>query len=274
MAAMGDNRRMDRETFRRPRAEESRGQLARLVSMFAAPRRTLGELAASPTIAAALIALGLAGAIRATAVSRAADLEALAAHTFAEQNERMPGTFSRSLSDADRERSLEAVRTALRLSRNFAPVLGALSALVAPLAAAGFFLLVLGILGSPGSYRVILSTVAHAGWPPAAVSSLLTCLVVWLSHPMAPERASRPLRTSLAALFPGTDGAAALASRFELFLGWEYMLLAVGFAAALGIPRHRSFAVVLSLWVLVTAGVIGAALVSDWLSIGISARPA
>ena len=259
---------------RRPARQRDPG-LRHLGSVFHAPSRTFGELARSPTIAAALIAVALAGALKATAVSRAADLDAFAQHTFQQQTERMPGTFSRGMSDADRERAFEATRGALRLSRNFAPVLGGIGAAIAPVAAAGFFLLLFGILGSPGSFRVILSTVAHAGWPPAAVSSLLTCLVVWLSHPMAPERAAEPLRAHLAAALPGLEGAAAvLASRVDLFLAWELALVTVGFAITLGIARRRSFAVALGLWVLVTAVALGATALSDVVRIGVGAAPA
>ena len=218
-------------------------------------------------IAAGLIALALAGAIRATAVSRAGDLDAVAHHTFEQQTERMPGTLARGMSDADRERAFEATRGALRLSRNFAPILGGIGGALAPVAAAGFFLLLFGILGSPGSFRVILSTVAHAGWPPAAVSTVLTCLVVWLSHPMAPERAAEPLRAHLGATVAGLEGvAAALASRVDLFLAWELALVTIGFGITVGVSRRRSFAVALGLWALVTAVAVGIALFANTVS--------
>lgn len=266
---------MDREARRPPRSQESRSQFARLGGMFFSPGRTFGELTRSPAIAAALIALAFAGAVRATAVSRAGELDAVAQHSFEQQAERMPGTFARGMSDADRERAFEATRGALRLSRNFAPVLGGIGGALAPVAAAGFFLLLFGILGSPGSFRVILSTVAHAGWPPAAVSALLTCLVVALSHPMAPERAAEPLRTHLAAVVPGIDGAAAaLASRVDLFLAWELALVTVGFAITVGVSRRRSFGVALGLWALVTAVAVGAALLANVVSFRIGSGPA
>ena len=242
--------------------------------MFHSPGRTLGELARSPTIAGALIATALAGALQATAVSRAADLEAMVRHRYEQQTERMPGAFSRNLSEADRERAVDAMRTALRLSRNFAPVLGGLSGAIAPVVAAGFFLLVFGILGSPGGFRVVLATVAHAGWPPAAASSLLTGAVVWLSYPMAPERASEPLRASVAAFSGPGDVAAALASRFDLFLGWELILVTIGFGIALGISRRRAFLVALSLWALVTAALVGAAALSGLVGFGVGVAPA
>lgn len=258
---------MDRDARQTPHSQESRSQFARLGGMFFSPGRTFGELARSPGIAAALIALALASAARATAVSRAGDLDAVAQHTFEQQTERMPGTFARGMSDADRERGFEATRGALRLSRNFAPVLGGIGGALAPVAAAGFFLLLFGILGSPGSFRVILSTVAHAGWPPAAVSALLTCLVVWLSHPMAPERAAEPLRTHLAVVVPGLEGAtAALASRVDVFLAWEVALVTLGFAITVGVSRRRSFGVALGLWALVTGVAVGAALLANIVS--------
>ncbi|MYG80527.1 MAG: hypothetical protein F4187_01565 [Gemmatimonadetes bacterium] len=266
---------MDREARRPPRSEESRSQFARLGGMFFSPGRIFGELTRSPAIAAALMALALAGAVRATAVSRAGELDAVAQHTFEQQAERMPGTFARGMSDADRERAFEATRGALRLSRNFAPVLGGIGGALAPVAAAGFFLLLFGILGSPGSFRVILSTVAHAGWPPAAVSTVLTCLVVWLSHPMAPERAAEPLRAHFGAAVTSLDGAAAaLASRVDLFLAWELALVTVGFAITVGVSRRRSFAVALGLWALVTAVAVGAALLANVVSFRIGSGPA
>lgn len=266
---------MDREARRPPRSQESRSQFARLGGMFLSPGRTFGELARSPALASALIALALAGAVRATAVSRAGELDAVAQHTFEQQTERMRGTFGRGMSDTDRERSFEATRGALRLSRNFAPVLGGIGGALAPVAAAGFFLLLFGILGSPGSFRVILSTVAHAGWPPAAVSTVLTCLVVWLSHPMAPERAAEPLRAHFGAAVTGLDGAAAaLASRVDLFLAWELALVTVGFAITVGVSRRRSFAVALGLWALVTAVAVGAALLANVVSFRIGSGPA
>lgn len=266
---------MDREARRPDAREASRSQLVRLGSMFLSPGSTFAGLAGSPSLAAALIALALAGAVQVTAVSRAADLDAAAQYAWELQAERMPGTFARNLSDADRERAFESARTALRLSRNFAPVLGAIGGAVAPVAAAGFFLLVFGVLGAPGSFRVILSTVAHAAWPPAAVSSLLTSVVVWLSHPMAPERAAEPLRAHLAAVTPHFEGAAAaLASRLELFLAWEIALVTVGFAITLGISRRRAFAAALGLWLLVTAVAMVAVSLGQFVRIGVGAGPA
>ena len=248
------------------------GALGRLVSVFHAPGRTFAELARSPTIAAALIATALAGAFGATAVSRATDLDALARHAFEQQMESMPGTFTRNMSEADQREIFEGSRDALRLTRNFAPVLGAAGALIAPLVAAAVFLLVFGLLGAQGSYRVILATVIHAGWPAVATSSLLTGLVAWVSYPLTPERAEAPLRSNLAAVVSGLDGAAqAVASRVDLFLAWEIVLTGIGLAIVLGVTRGRSFAVVVSLWALVTAVVVGIALAVGAMSFTINA---
>ena len=238
------------------------GALGRLLSVFHAPGRTFAELARSPTIAAALIATALAGAFEATAVSRATDLDAMARHVFEQQMDRMPGSVTRNMSEADQRLIFESSQEALRLTRNFAPVLGAVGALIAPLAAAAVFLLVFGLLGAQGSYRVILATVVHAGWPAVATSSLLTGLVAWVSYPLTPERAEAPLRSNLAAVVSGLDGAAqAVASRMDLFLAWEIVLTGIGLAIVLGVTRGRSFTVVVSLWALVTAVVAGIALV-------------
>ncbi len=248
------------------------GALGRLVSVFHAPGRTFAELARSPTIAAALIATALAGAFQATAVSRATDLDAMARHVFEQQMDRMPGSVTRNLSEADQRLIFESSQEALRLTRNFAPVLGAVGALIAPLAAAAVFLLVFGLLGAQGSYRVILATVVHAGWPAVATSSLLTGLVAWVSYPLTPERAEAPLRANLAAVVSGLDGAVrAVASRMDLFLAWEIVLTGIGLAIVLGVTRGRSFAVVVSLWALVTAVVVGIALVVRTMSFTISA---
>lgn len=272
---MGHDQTMDRRVGRTPRSQESRSRVAALGSMFFSPGRTFADLSRSPSVAAALIALALAGAIRSTAVSRAADLDAFTRYTYEQQIDRVPGTFMHNMSDADRERVLEATRRAVRLSRNFAPVVGGIGAAIAPVAAAAFFLFVLGILGSAASFRAILSTVAHAGWPPAAASSLLTCLVVWLSHPMAPERAGEPLRAHLGALIPGVEGvAAALAARLDLFVAWELALVTVGFAITLRVTRRRSFAVAFGLWVLVSAVAAGVAALPDFSGMDLGAAPA
>ena len=243
------------------------GALRRLISVFHAPGRTFAELARSPTIAAALIATALAGAFEATAVSRATDLDAMARHAFERQLEATPGSFTRNMSEADQRRMFEGTQGALRLTRNFAPVLGAVGALISPLLAAAVFLLVFGLLGAQGSYRLILATVVHAGWPAVATSSLLTGLVAWVSYPLTPERAEAPLRANLAAVVSGLDGAArAVASRVDLFLAWEVVLTGIGLAIVLGGTRGRSFAVVLSLWALTTAVVVGIALAAGTVS--------
>ena len=272
---MEEVRPMDRETARRSGAGESGSQLARLGSMFLSPGRTFGEIARRPTIAVVLVATALAGALAATAVSRASDLDAMVQHTWQQQTENMPGSFSRNMSEADRARALDATRTGLRLTRNLAPVIGGLGGALSPVLASAVLLLVFGILGSAGSYRGILSTVAHAWWPAAAASSLLTTVVVWLSHPMAPERAGAPLRVNLAAAFPDPGGVApALAGRVDLFLAWELVLLGIGLAVTLGISRRRSFAVAVGLWALVSALAAGVALVSGLLNFGFSSGPA
>ena len=248
------------------------GALRRLLSVFHAPGRTFAELARSPTIAAALIATALAGAFEATAVSRATDLDAMARHAFERQMEQTPGSFTRNMSEADQRRMFEGTQGALRLTRNFAPVLGAVGALISPLLAAAVFLLVFGLLGAQGSYRLILATVVHAGWPAVATSSLLTGLVAWVSYPLTPERAEAPLRANLAAVVSGLDGAArAVASRVDLFVAWEVVLTGIGLAIVLGVTRGRSFAVVLSLWALTTAVVVGIALAMSAMSFTISA---
>ena len=130
------------------------GALGRLVSVFHAPGRTFAELARSPTIAAALIATALAGAFGATAVSRATDLDALARHAFEQQMEEPADLHPQHV--RGRTRCSRVLRDALRLTRNFAPVLGAAGALISPLVAAAVFLLVFGLLGAQGSYRLIL----------------------------------------------------------------------------------------------------------------------
>ena len=266
---------MDRKATRASLKERSRGQIGRLLSMFHAPGRTMAGLRASPAIAAVLIASALAGAIGATAVSRAADPEAAARYAWDEQSRAMSGTVSRNLSDADRERALDGVRSGIRMTRNFAPVLGGLSGVLAPVAAAAFFLLVFGVLGAPARYRVLLSTVAHAWWPAAAVSSALTAVVVALSFPMAPERMEEPLRTSLAALAPEASLAmAAFASRFDLFLAWELILVTIGFTLTLGVSRRRSLIVALLLWALVTAVTVGFAMVARFMTVAVGAPPA
>ena len=266
---------MDREAVARSGAGESGSQLARLGSMFLSPGRTFGEIARRPTIAVVLVAMALAGALAATAVSRASDLDAMVQYTWQQQTENMPGSFSRNMSEADRARALDATRTGLRLTRNLAPVVGGLGGALAPVVASAVLLLVFGIFGSPGSYRGILSTVAHAWWPAAAASSALTTVVVWLSHPMAPERAGAPPPADLGAPLPPPPGAAApLAGRVDLFLAWELALLGIGLAMTLGISRRRSFAVAVGLWALASAGAAGVALVSGLLNFGFSAGPA
>jgi hypothetical protein len=272
---MESSRPMDREA-ERPRArEQSRSQLARLVSMFHAPGRTFAEIARTPTLAGVLIATALAGALAATAVSRAADLDAMAQYTYRQQQADLPGTFARNRSDADEARALDAVRTGLRLTRNFAPVLGGISAVAAPLVTGAALLLLFGVLGSPGSYRAILSTVAHAWWPAAATSGLLNTVVVWMSHPMVPERAAVPVRTSLAAILPDLEGTpAALAGRVDLFLGWEVLFLGTGLAITLGVSRRLSFGAAFGLWAAATAVVVGFMLVSNIVGVQIGAAPA
>ncbi len=251
---------MDRETERRPLRERSSGQLGRLAGMFLSPGAVFESIAVAPTVAAALVATSLAGALGATAVSRAADVDAMARFAFERQQEAMPGLVSRNMSDADRERAFEAARTGLRISRNFAPIIGAIGGAAAPLVASAALLLGFGVLGASGSYRTILSTVTHAWWPAAATSSVLTAVVVWTSWPMAPERAAAPLRTSLAALVPDADrAAAAFAGRVELFLGWEIALLGIGLATTLGVSRKLSFGAATALWALATAAAVGVA---------------
>ena len=251
------------------------GALGRLVSVFHAPGRTFAELARSPTIAAALIATALAGAFQATVVSRATDLDAMARHAFERAAGADPGVVHpQHVRGRPATLMFESTQGALRLTRNFAPVLGAVGALISPLAAAAVFLLVFGLLGAQGSYRVILATVVHAGWPAVATSSLLTGLVAWVSYPLTPERAEAPLRSSLASVLGGLDGAAqAVASRMDLFLAWEIVLTGIGLAIVLGVTRGRSFAVVVSLWALVTAVVVGMALAMSAMSRSPSAPP-
>lgn len=221
--------------------------------MFTAPGKTFAGLAETPAVAAALAALALAGGLEATALSRATDLDRLAAHTVERQLEDAP-SFLRNQSRAERERTEDAARQALGVARAFAPVLGALGAAVNPLAAAAVFLLAFGLMGVKGSFRHIYATVLHAAWPAAAARAALTAAVARFSYPLPPERAEEPLRSSLAAA-AGDLGpvARAVAGRIELFLLWEVALTGLGFAIVLGVSRRRAFGVALLPWALVTA---------------------
>jgi len=250
-------------------------QIVRLASMFHSPGRTFNEIAWNPTIAVVLTATALAGAVTATAVSRASDFDAMVQYAYEQQVETIPGSFAGAMSDADRARALDATRTGLRITRNLAPVVGGLGAMLAPVVAAAVLLLVFGIMGTPGSYRSLLSTVTHAWWPAAAASGVLTTVVAWLSYPLAPERAEAPLRSNLAALIPDLGSpASVVAARVDIFIAWELILLGIGLAIAFGISRRTSFLVAFSLWALVTAGATGVVFAFDLLDIGtIAAAP-
>lgn len=229
-----------------------------LAAMFHAPGRAFGALRGAPAVGAVLVATTLFGAFGATVATRAVDPEAMAARMMEEQTEQARRFSPRDLSTDERERMLESSRNALRLTRAFAPVLGALSVLAAPLAAAACYLLAFGVLGVQGSYRLLLSTVLHAAWPALAARSVLTAAVVGTSGSLPPDRSEMLLRSNLASwLDRGTDGlgpvAQALAARVDVFLGWEIALLGLGFAITLGVSRRRAFAVVLLLWAVVTA---------------------
>lgn len=236
--------------------------------MFVAPGETLAGLGRSPAVALVLTATALCGGLRAYAVSRAVDLDHAVEAAITEvesvgaRGEQVPASAARGM------------RQGLRLTRLFAPVLGALGGLVAPLAASAWFLLVFGILGVQGGYRTILATVAHAAWPAVSAGSVLTAVVAWLSFPVPVDRAETLLRTNAAAWVPGVDGsAAALLARLDLFLAWEVALTTLGFAAVLAVSRRRALLVTLSLWVLVTLLAVGAAAAGQWVRVGFSAGP-
>ncbi len=233
---------MDRDS---PRSRPPVGA-ARLAGMFVSPGATLAGLARSPSLALVLLATALAGGLEALAVSRASDLDAAADHAARQAAENMPGS-----TEADEIRP--QIRESLRLTRVFAPVLGALGAVIAPAVAAAWFLLVFGVTGTRGSYRLLLALVAHAGWPAAATGAALTTLIAWLSHPVAPDRVETLVRTSVASWLPAAEGVArAVLFRVDLLLGWEIALTAMGFAAVLAISRRRALVVALSLWLVVT----------------------
>lgn len=229
-----------------------------LAAMFHAPGRAFAALRGAPVVGAVLVATALFGAFGATVATRAVDPEAMASRLTEEQTEQARRFSPGALSEDERERVLESSRNALRLTRAFAPVLGALSVVASPLVAAACYLLAFGVMGVPGSYRLLLSTVLHAAWPALAARSVLTAAVVGTSGPLPPDRSEMLLRSNLAAWLDGGPGslgpvAQALASRVDVFLGWEIALLGLGFAVTLGVSRRRAFGVVLLLWAVVTA---------------------
>jgi len=247
--------------------------LRRLISVFHSPPRTFGELARSPTIAAALIATALTGALAATAANLALDTDA---RILASVEERLEtDQFARELSDADRQELREAARKTLALTNAFTPVAAALGAVVDPLVVAALFLLAFGILGDNGSYRSILSVLLHANWPANAVSMLLAGAVAWLSYPVPLEQAGTLLGTSVASWFGLEIDSAmgAVASRLDLRLAWQVALAGIGFSIALGITRRRSFAVVLAGWGLGTLLGVGVVLLTGLFGIPLPASP-
>ena len=241
--------------------------LRHLISVFHSPSRTFGELARSPTIAAALIATALTGAIAATASMFALDADA---QILASVEDRLATSqFARELSDADRQELQETARKTLALTNAFIPVMTALSAVVLPLTAAAFFLLAFGVLGDKGSFRSILSVLLHANWPANVAGMLLAGAVAWLSYPVPLERAGTLPGTSVANWFGLEIDSAigAVTSRLDLRLAWQVVLAGIGFSIALGISRRRSFAVVIALWGLGTLLLVGLVLFQDSLGL-------
>lgn len=218
--------------------EFSARALARVFRCFVEPRKVFAEITQKPTffwvlLLTVAVTLGVQ-----LVISPRIDMEA---------------TIARSMSQAGREipeeRLQEAVRGAERF-RTFGLILGPSGALAVTLLLAGAYFLALKVVGSEAEYPGVLSAVAHAGFPPSAVQSVLMAVVASARASFPAQSIPKLLKSSLAAFLPedAPKALAGLGEVLDIFNVWYWVLLAWGLSAVGKVPLRKSAGVVAVLW--------------------------
>lgn len=218
--------------------EFSTNALARVFRCFAEPRKVFAEIAHKPTFFWVLLLSAALTLSVQLVLSPRIDMEA---------------TIARSMSQAGREipeeRLQEAVRGAERF-RTFGLIVGPLGALAVTFLLGGVYFLALKVVGSEAEYPGVLSTVAHAGFPPSAAQSVLLAVVASTRESFPAQEIPRLLKSNLAAFLPedAPKALSGLGEVLDIFNVWYWVLLAWGLSTVGKVSLRQSAGVVAVLW--------------------------
>lgn len=212
--------------------------LGRLFRCFSEPRAVFAEVAAKPTFFWVLAMTVMVSVSVQLVLSPRIDMEA----TISQQ-------MRRAGKEIPEERVREAVQAAERF-RTFGLVLAPMGALAVTLVLGGIYFLALRVVGSEAEYPPVLSVVAHAGFPPSAVQSVLLAIVASHREAFPAQEIPRLLKSSLASFLPehAPRALVGLGGVLDAFNVWYWVLLAWGLAAVGGVATRKAVGVVAAVW--------------------------
>ncbi len=212
--------------------------LERLIGAFHSPGRVFEDIQTRPTWVAILIAMVIL-----TVGAQAIILPKM-------DNE---GTIRARLGDRADQLSEAQIEDIVARGQQFARFVPVITAVVVPVmwaVLAAIFFLMLKLVGSETDYVRTLSTTLHAYWPPSAVATLLTVILIQRFDSITEQELPNLVKSHLGVLLPAEapgwlSGAASTVSVFNI---WILILLVIGFRIIGRLTTGRAATAVLVPW--------------------------
>jgi hypothetical protein len=233
------------------------GEFSRITGVFFEPKKTFEDIAQRPKWLVPMVLTIIFGMLFCVAVGQRIGWDTVAQQQFDQRAAKMTP-----------DQRAQAAQ-GLELSKKITPVIGYLSAVIAPaimylISAAVLLGIVAGMMSAPVRFKQIWAIMCYSGMP-GLIAALLMVLVVFLKANPAEYDIQHPLMFNAGVfLNPDTSGkfVYSLANAIDLFSIWRILLVAVGLKAAGGKRLTFGgalFAVVLPWAVLVLIGAAVAA---------------
>ena len=211
----------------------------RLWTVFTSPGQVFADIAVKPTWVLCLVLMALLAVAVQLVVLPHLDNEATLRARLGDRAE--------GISDEQIE---QMVAQGEKFAR-FAPVIGLVVSPIAFAIMAAIFFVLLKIVGSDTDYVRTFSTALHAYWPPSAVASVLTAVLIQRVGKI-PQQEFTNIVKSHPGAFLSPDAPAwlsAAASTFSVFNIWIVVLLIIGFKVVGKVSTGRAAVAALVPWV-------------------------
>lgn len=226
--------------------------LQRLTGVLFAPVDAFRDIAQRPDIVTPLAAIVLLSIVMTVIAVPRLDFETTIREQLTESNRRM------SPDDLDRM---------VRFSTAFARA----AAYVSPLLNLIFFAIIAGVLllafrlfGGEGTFKQAFSVSLYA-WIPLLIGGIIGTIVLLARGTVTADEMTSLVMSNPGFLVDAKESrvAFALLSSLDIFTIWTVVLFVIGFSFVSGMSRARSAAIVLTLWGVLIAFKVGAALIGS-----------
>jgi Yip1 domain len=224
----------------------------RITGVFFAPEETFADIARKPDVIWPLVILTVVAIISAILITPRMDLDAMMSYQAEVMQKKNP-----NMSDADIERMAPFVKATSKVMGYISPILMIAGYVLIAVVLWGAFRL----MGGEGDFKQAFSTTLWAHFPRMVLGAIIGTVIVMLRGSVDPMQIATVIKTSPAFIadFKEQPVLYALLASFDIFALWTLFLLGVGFSKVSRLSKGKSFAIVISLWLVIVLFKVGMA---------------